>query len=985
MEEVRVTLLGGFVAQVGGKSVSANAWRLRKARELVKMLALAPRQRLHREQLMDVLWPDRDPASAANNLYQAVHAARRALGAGALEVRDECLHLRAEVDVVQFEHAALDARRASSAPSLRAALALFGGELLPENLYDDWTSTRRDELERLRADLETRLARLGAAASPSGLPADASSFVGRAHELAELRTLLTRTRLLTLAGSGGAGKTRLALQLARGAQSGYADGAALVELSGVASPERVVQAVAVAFDVRALPGHALLDATTDFLAVRSVLLVLDNCEHVLGASAALADEILRRAPRVTILATSREPLRVAGEVVFRVPSLALPEPEKMLPPTELLNYEAVQLFVERARAAAPAFQLENSNAADVVQICVRLDGLPLALELAAARLGALSPRSIAERLDNRFRILRSGSRAAPSRQQTLAATLQWSHELLKADERALLRRLAVFAGTFELSAVEAVCADSGLPAIEIADLLARLVEKSLVSIDDVPGSRRYRLLETVRFYAHERLHEQGEEQALAMCHAQWALALMEGQQHSSTLDRDAANLRLALDTLAARDPGAALRFCVAAWPFWLRRIDLAEAHRRLVAALAAAPAHVALRVDALHAAAAIDFRAGSLGCGRAHAHEALRIARELGDPFLEWRSLYFLGNCTVAGDDPHEGEAWFRPALELARRGGFATAEALTLYSLGVGRWQLDDLDGAESCVGQSVALLRAVPEEPGTGLLSPANIAEFVVTTPERPGPRLYFEETLQQFIPVGRDAALGYALANQAALARCRGDFPRARALLDESEACFARIDEPRGSVDILARRASLELAAGSLMAARELLLDALSRRRRANDRRGLGLLLTGLGHVETTAGELQLAECYLAEARDLFRRAGDRWGLIAALWRTADLAIARHDLAAAELSLAEGLHVAKQTERDRWIAFTLVALAEVAALRDARERAATLLREAQSCFEARHDRRAAAAVTQALAGLEKPVQSSRKGSADTLGATR
>src|SRR5215208_785227 len=551
---------------------------------------------------MDVLWRDRAPAAAANNLHQAVYVARRALDTHAIEIRDEVLQLAAEVDVDQLERAAAAARSAATQSSYRAALALYAGELLPENRYDDWAARRRDELAVLATELAEELEALGSAddGGPPALPVDASSFVGRARELAELKALLRATRLLTLAGTGGAGKTRLALELARAAEPSHADGAALVELGALTDALLVADAVAAALDVRALSGQNLVDAIVDHLARRALLLVLDNCEHLLAPSAALADTLLRSAPGLKIVATSREPLRVPGEVVFRVPSLDIPDPGRALAPRELLGYESVRLFVERAAAAAPGFELDDENAVDVARICFRLDGLPLALELAAGRLGALGPAAIAERLDDRFRVLRNQSRAAPTRQHTLTATLQWSHDLLEPDERALFRRLAVFAGGFELDAVESVCPDRPLEPPGIADVLARLVEKSLVAADEGSSrERRYRLLETVRLYARERLEEAGETSALAERHAAWALALADERRASPRLDADAANLRSALDSLLERAPGDALRMCVALSPFWLRRIDLHEARRRFDEALVAAPERTPLRAEAL--------------------------------------------------------------------------------------------------------------------------------------------------------------------------------------------------------------------------------------------------------------------------------------------------------------------------------------------------------------------------------------------------
>ncbi len=356
-----------------------------------------------------------------------MHVARRALGADAISVRDEVLSLDAEVDVDRFELAAAEARRTRTPGAYRLALAGYNGDLLPENRYDDWAIDRRDRLAGLVSELTKELAALGPPGAARELPADASSFVGRGRELGELGELLHHTRLLTLSGPGGVGKTRLALQLARASEASYAGGVGLVELATSTDPHLVADAVAAALDVRGLPGQDVV-------------------------------------------------------------------------------------FVERARAAAPGFVLDEENVTDVARICFRLDGLPLplALELAAGRTGALSPAAIAERLGDRFGLLRSGNRAAPTRQQTLAATLHWSHDLLEPDEQALFRRLVVFAGGFDLNAAEIVCGGNGLGLASSADVLARLVEKSLVVADEGGSERRYTLLETVRLYARERLDEAAE-------------------------------------------------------------------------------------------------------------------------------------------------------------------------------------------------------------------------------------------------------------------------------------------------------------------------------------------------------------------------------------------------------------------------------------------------------------------------------------------
>jgi predicted ATPase len=959
-----IRLLGGFSAGVDGDAVPERAWRLKKGRELVKLLALAPRQRLHAEQVMDVLWRDLEPAAAANNLHQAVHVARRVLGRGTIQKQGELLELNADVDVARFERAAVDARRAGTPAAYRAALSIYGGDLLPENRYDDWAEVRRDALAELREALAAELAELGAAEGLRPLPAEASSFVGRHRELGELRTLLLRTRLLTLTGAGGAGKTRLAVELARSEESAYSDGAVFVELAPVKDADLVVQAVAAALDVHALPGRALEDAVGDFVASRSLLLLLDNCEHVLVTAVGLVRRLLRGAPQLRILATSRERLRVPGETVFVVPSLAIPDQDVPLPPSELHRYEGVRLFVERAAAAVPGFDLDSANAGDVARICFRLDGLPLALELAAARLGALAPAAIAERLDDRFRLLRAGNRAAPTRQQTLEATLAWSHELLAPDERILFRRLAAFSESFDLEAAEAVCTGERLAAEDVADVLAHLVEKSLVTTGDRGRDRRYRLLETVRMYATRRLEDSGETAAVTRRLADWALLLAERERGSPRLDADAPNFRRALDVLMGDDPEAALRLCVALWPFWLRRIDLDEALRRFDNALAAVPGRTRLRAEALLASVALALRAGKLGREYTSSLESLSIGEELGDARLQWRALHILGGAAVSHDDGRAAAAWFERARKLARAKAFAAAEASCIHSLGIAHWRLSDHARAEELIVESVGAFRELADSVET-IPAPLSVTE-IRSLGRR---RIVVEDTMQPFVEMTCALAYGYAVANHAGIRRECGDLERARQLLEEALRHFASHGDERGQADVLLRLAHLEVAEGVPAEARSHLERTLELRRRMSDRRGVGMALSGLGRVETAAGDFSRAEQRLAEARELFRRAGDRWGLTSALWNTADLAVPRGDLGAAEEALEEALALQAGKGRERWHGETLARLAEIALTRNDAQRAAALLTEARERFVSGHDDAGAAEIDERLRALAKP----------------
>ncbi len=347
---------------------------------------------------------------------------------------------------------------------------------------------------------------------PGNLPAEATSFIGRRHELAEARKKLATARLVSLVGPGGVGKTRLAVRAATDLGRGFADGAWLVELAELHDPALVGDAVSAALDLRVQAAADPLAVLQSFLRDKELLLVLDNCEHLLEAAARLAGEVITAAPGVRVIATSREPLSVNGEYVLPVPPLELPAPDTVEPLAQLRQNEAVALFTERAAAANGRFELTAANQAAVVALCRRLDGLPLAIELAAVRTRALSPEQIRDRLDDRFGLLTGGSRAALPRHQTLRTTIEWSYDLLTPAERTLMRRLCVFAGRFTLEDAEPVCCFGDVPASRALDLLSSLIDKSLVIREDADGAACYRLHETMREYARLRLREAGADE-----------------------------------------------------------------------------------------------------------------------------------------------------------------------------------------------------------------------------------------------------------------------------------------------------------------------------------------------------------------------------------------------------------------------------------------------------------------------------------------
>jgi non-specific serine/threonine protein kinase len=472
-----------------------------------------------------------------------------------------------------------------------------------------------------------------------------SSFVGRENDIAFARKLLQDTRLLTLTGSGGCGKTRLALRVAAEVSDQFAGGVWWVALASLSDGELIPSALARAMGIRVPADRRPLDVVLGHLADQTALLGLDNCEHMVGAVADFIDGRLRASPRTKVLATSREPMVIEGEVTWRVPSLAFP-PEIKREPSALGQYDAVRLFIERAVQVRPNFAVTNENAPAVTEICSRLDGIPLALELAAARTRMLTPEKIAAQLDDRFRLLAGGARTAMPRQQTLLASIDWSHDLLEADERALFRSLGVFAGGFTLDAAEAVAPGVEVDRYDVLDVLAQLVNKSLVP--ETGTDERYRLLETIRHYAHDRLEEAGEGPATRDRHLAWAIGLAEALEKSATnahrgaldqLEIEHPNFRAALEWgTAAGHIAEVLRTVAALGFFWTQRGHYDEAQRWMTLVDELEPATAAVLLARAHSVVAyVALHGGDPIRARRTAAAALTEAREQGDRETEAR------------------------------------------------------------------------------------------------------------------------------------------------------------------------------------------------------------------------------------------------------------------------------------------------------------------------------------------------------------
>jgi predicted ATPase/DNA-binding CsgD family transcriptional regulator len=565
--------------------------------------------------------------------------------------------------------------------------------------------------------------------SPPGnnLPFQLTSLIGREKEISEVEGLLVeKARLLTLIGPGGSGKTRLALAVAADMVEGFDDGVWLVELAPLSDLELVPQAVASVLGIRETPGTALVDSLCVYLAARDTLLILDNCEHLIEACADLAGALLRSCPNLRILATSREALGVPGEALFAVPPLSLPDPRR-LPAVEVLPcYEAAGLFVERARAVRPGFALTEGNAMPVAQVCHRLDGIPLAIELAAARVKVLSVEQISSRLEDSFALLTGGGRPSLIHHGTLRATMEWSHDLLSWEERVLFRRLSAFAGGFTLEAAEGVCAGEGLEKGEVLDLLTCLVDKSLVLVMEGEGEAHYRLLETVRQYGWEKLEGSGEAGEVRRRHAAWFLALaveagplMMGRDQVRWLDRmwrEQYNFRAAMRFFLDRnDADRAICLTWAFWRYWWVTGLQGEARRWMEEVLEGGDVpgddvYPARRAQANLIIGTYAWSEGDLASALPALEEGLRLSQKTRDARAQAIGLMLLGLVDVAERNGKRSRERFEESLRLFRISGESEkwGEAHTLAYLGLAPLLNGEPEPARRCFEEGLAAAHA-------------------------------------------------------------------------------------------------------------------------------------------------------------------------------------------------------------------------------------------------------------------------------------
>ena len=893
-EAIRIQLLGGFRVSVGARIIEQSEWRLRKAASVVKLLTLAPSHHLHREQVMNRLWPGSGRKAASNNLRRVLHAARKVLdpdlGSRYLVSEDESLVLCPKsdlwVDVEAFEASASSARRSRDPAAYRSTVHLYTGDLLPGNLYEEWAEDRRVELrnkylmllielsklreergdsgsaievlqevvtsephyekahfnlmrlyaeagqryramqqyDRLRQSLARELGTEPEAASrhlyeeivaghvpttgqptdslptkvygagDHNLPATRTSFVGRERALVELKRTLAMARLLTLTGAGGCGKTRLAMEVARDLVGTYPDGAWLVELAPQSRPELLPQTVAAALGVRERSHRSPTDALVDFLRTRTLLLVLDNCEHLLDACARLADTLLASCPGLRILTTSREALRVAGEVIWLVRPLSLPEVRGPTAIHELEGSESVRLFMERVRYRQPAFVLTTQNVSAVAEICRQLDGIPLAIELAAARVGAMSVEQIAARLGDPLGLLIRGNRTDRPGHRTFRETLEWSYWLLSEPERKLFAQLSVFVGGCTLEAAETVVSGSYLGGGKVLDLLSELVDKSLVTAEAAgDGGLRYRLLEPIRQYALERLEESGQLEVTRRYHTRFYLAEAEtaepeltGLRQTWWLDRlesEYGNLRAALSWSLERGDELGLQLGSVLWRFWYMRGYLSEGRKWLEEALAEShTGSPSVRAKALDGAGWLAETQGDYESARSLYEESLELAQSSGDREIVASSLGSLGSVALSQGDHERARALLEKSLSLLRELGNERSVFSGLNTLAAVASSQGDHDRAMILYQEALRLGRKVGDAQGIAI-SLGNLGFTTLVYGDQERAQALLEESLARLQKVGDTWDVAICLNNLGLAALSREDHESAAMQLQKS----------------------------------------------------------------------------------------------------------------------------------------------------------------------------------------------------------
>jgi predicted ATPase len=792
--------------------------------------------------------------------------------------------------------------------------------------------------------------------SKNNLPQQLTRFIGRQREMAEIRDLWTHTRLVTLSGPGGIGKTRLALQIAADSLAEYDDGVWFVGLAPLADADLVPQTVAATFGIRDEGRGSMGDTLETYLKDRRLLLVLDNCEHLISACAQLTDMLLRSARNLRVLTTSREALAIAGETVVRVSSLGLPDPQKLPDLESLSKYEAVELFLDRARSVKSTFAIDRAVARPLATLCVQLEGIPLAIELAASRVRVLSVGQIASRLHDRLSLLTGGSRTASPRHQTLLAAIDWSYNLLSKPEKSLFRRLSVFAGGWTLEAAETVCARDGVDRESVLELLSGLVDKSLVLAEEREGQTRYRFMVTLLEYAKKRLTQTEEGEAINFAHAGFVVALAEEAESKlvsteqkiwfERLNAEYDNLRAALTWTSKHNVEMGLRLAGALGRFWYLRGYWEEASRWLAEMLEApgALAHRAPRLRALNAAAWMADNQGEYDSARKLSTEALSLSRESGDSRETGVALNCLAILAGKQGDISVARSLLEESLTIRRELGDKGSVAMTLNNLGILAVRQGEIGSARLLFEEGLNISRQVDHKHGiaTALI---NLGDLAMRIGDHAAARSLSDQGFAIAKDLGERTLIPIALHNLGDLAARRGDNASARALLTDGLEVSREMGDKRLIAGLLL---SLGVVAEDDTTARALFEESLAIQRELGGRMEIAIGLNCLGRLAARQGTYADARRLHEESLTLCQQSGAKDGIAQSLEGLADVARLQADHALALSLYKQSLIIWRELGEKPEFLQPLEHLAAVLKALGQHDRAVCLWGAAQACRE-------------------------------------
>jgi predicted ATPase/class 3 adenylate cyclase len=716
----------------------------------------------------------------------------------------------------------------------------------------------------------------------NNLPAQLTSFIGREHEIAEVKRELKTHRLVTLTGPGGTGKTRLSLQVAADLLDQFHHGVWFIELAPLTDPNLIPQTILSAIGISEQSGKPLLALLTEYFHEKKSLVVLDNCEHLIEASAHVANVLLNAAPSLRVLASSREALGVKGEVSYAIPSLSLPDIRDLPVIEQLSQYEAVRLFIDRALLVAPHFSVDQHNAPFIAQICHRLDGIPLAIELAAARVRILSVDQIAARLDDRFRLLTGGARTLLPRQQTLRALIDWSYDLLSERERLFLRQLSVFAGNWTLEAAEDVCSGETIESYEVLDLLSQLVNKSLVVVIEhsQSGETRYRLLETIRQYGRDRLLETGGADGLRERHLAYyvKLTVQAGPElyHSNQvfwlnkLGEDLDNLRLALEWALATDVESGLQIVTGPiYRFWVFRSSWRELGTWLAQLLQRYDTSNSLCARALAIQSqCVGNNEGNFAEAHRLAEKSLQMARSLADKQSEAFSLSSLGGFTLLQGNVGEAVPLLEQSLALYRELGDIVGQASTIDWLSINN---PDLDRAEAYAREGLGLCRELGDLAGVASIL-TTLARLTYAQGDFSSPAPWLEEVLSISRQLGDLVREDEALITYGMLAYWQGEYQKAREYYEKGILLAEQIGYHYQNLWAQIYMAYALLRQGEIEKAHELFEKGVRGMQKADLVIGLVFAVEGLASLNASQGQVQRAAELFAWASAMREKLGD-----------------------------------------------------------------------------------------------------------------